>query len=190
MLNQVFEYHGNFAEMQNHTLFYDWEVAPICRSNPAEIRCDITGIVPPPSLPLSLIKIGCNDSAVAIASGTRSINWYNDRDILVFTGDTFPLPPLVENALYYVRNESGIRLRGGATSYGIGQGGFVSNDQYFMSFDVHSRVRIHSVQVYAGSAGKRKFVCRDDWGTIIRSTEVQVPAGLSRVSLDFDLPQG
>ncbi|HYG50970.1 MAG TPA: T9SS type A sorting domain-containing protein, partial [Flavobacteriales bacterium] len=71
----------------------------------------------------------------------------------------------------------------------FGTGGYFSGDQHLI-FDVTAACTLHSVKVYAGSAGNRTVELRDNTGAVIESATINIPAGESRITLDFPLTVG
>jgi hypothetical protein len=57
-------------------------------------------------------------------------------------------------------------------------------------FNALAPVLLKSVQVYAGSAGIRTIEVDDVHGELVTSANVNIPAGKSRVTLNFDLAPG
>jgi hypothetical protein len=70
---------------------------------------------------------------------------------------------------------------------GIGGGGYVSSAQYEI-FDAYTNFTLRSVLVYAQSAGNIVIALQDSTGADLQTTTVTVPAGASRVQLNFNVP--
>ncbi len=65
---------------------------------------------------------------------------------------------------------------------------FDANDLRGLFFDAYAPFILESVKVYAGSSGNRTIQVLDgDGGSVIHSTTVNIPAGESRVTLNFDI---
>jgi len=137
----------------------------------------------------------CGQASLTLeANGTGTINWYNDAagNNLIHTGNTYVTPLLTSTTNYYVRSEATHTPDFGGRPDNSGSGGFFGNiqHQHFLIFDAYTPFKLMSVKVYAGSAGSRTVSIRDAYGDIIQSATAYLPAGESRMTLDFDVPVG
>lgn len=137
----------------------------------------------------------CGAGSITLeAIGQGDIKWYSDMSAtnLVHTGSTFVTPVLSSTTSYYVRGEITHTPQYGGRTDSIGPGGYFGNmqHQHYLIFDAYTPFKLISVKVYAGSTGSRTISLRDSYGDIIQSETVNIPAGESRVTLNFDVPVG
>lgn len=127
------------------------------------------------------------------ATGTN-VAWYDvaDGGTPLATTNAFTTPALFNTTSYWCADRN---LSGGETYYGgpvnqtnVGEN---SNSTYHLVFEAAEDMVIVSVKVYAGSAGARgiEVVDMGDGSTIADGT-FDIPAGESRVDVDFSVPAG
>lgn len=176
---------GNF-----YYFFYDWELTTICRSGKVPVTVTVNP-VSPPTLSQSSLTVPCGGTGSVTATASNTVNWYDANDKLISTGGTFNVPPITTNTTFYARNETGSSpIFGGPASNTFGGGGFFNNDARWLVFNVNQASQLKSVLVYAGAAGPRTIEYRNAGGTVLASTTVNIPAGQSRVTLNFALQPG
>jgi PKD repeat protein len=134
-------------------------------------------------------------SFVLTANGTGTINWYNvaTGGTPIATGGTYTTPVLSTSATYFVENSiiSPIANVGKADS--VGGGGMHTNSSYYLIFNCTAPFTLKTVKVYAGAAGSRTIVVRNSSGQALNpplSATVTLPAGMSTVTLNFNIPVG
>lgn len=130
----------------------------------------------------------------ATLTGDANFVWYDDANGTnqVGSGATFTTPFLNADATYYVRAITQLP----PSDYfaephtdGIG-GGTFSNSANYLIFDALTPFTLKSVKVDANSAGSRKIYLRNYAGTALDSVTVTLPAGESRVNLNWNVPAG
>ncbi len=135
----------------------------------------------------------CGTGSVTLsATGSGTLNWYDAATggNLVNTGTTYTTPSISTTTTYYVESDS--------TMYGTSQyvgpiysgGGATNSNQSWEVFDCFAPVRLVSVSVYASSQGNRLIELKNSSGTTLQSATVNIPAGASRMTLNFDIPVG
>jgi hypothetical protein len=67
---------------------------------------------------------------------------------------------------------------------------YTTNADHGLKFDVLAPCTLKSVKVYAGAAGDRTIEVLDNAGAVVKTIVASVPAGESRVTLNFDLAVG
>ncbi len=127
------------------------------------------------------------------ATGNGTLNWYDAQTggNLVYTGTNFTTPSLSATTTYYVES---MLTQIGASQY-VGPtnttgAGTVNTAQSWLIFDCFAPMRLVSVSVYAGTAGLRLIELKDASGTTLQSANIDIPAGSSRITLNFDIPVG
>jgi Zn-dependent metalloprotease len=125
------------------------------------------------------------------ASGT--LNWYTvaTGGTPVFTGTTYAAT-LSATTTYYVESMiAGPAQKVGPADNSILTGSnYTTNADHGLKFDVLAPCTLKSVKVYAGAAGDRTIDVQDNTGAVVKTIVATVPAGESRVVLNFDLTPG
>jgi Zn-dependent metalloprotease len=136
----------------------------------------------------------CGPGSVKLnATGSNTINWYTDQTggSPVATGPDYA-PNVTASTTYYVESSSGGASQkvGPADNTTLTGGQFTNGDAHGLYFDVLAPCVLKSVKVYAGAAGDRQIDVEDNTGAVVKTKTVTLPAGESRVTLDFDLNAG
>jgi hypothetical protein len=166
---------------------YTCEVASYCGTNMSEPFVVNQVVTTPPVLSGDTV---CVSGAMTLSgTGTGTITWYDSLGILVGTGDTFTTPVLNATTTYYAMNTDSYSdtLNLEPHTNGIGGGGYIASEQYEV-FTAHEPFTLSSVLVYAQNAGNITVQLQDEMGMVMETTTVAVPAGASRVQLDFPVP--
>lgn len=136
----------------------------------------------------------CGPGVVKLsATGSNNINWYTDATggSPVSTGTDYS-PNVSSTTTYYAESSTGgaIQKVGPADNVTLTGGQYTADDVHGLYFDVLAPCVLKSVKVYAGAAGERQIDIKDNTGAVVRTKKVNLTAGESRVTLDFDLPAG
>lgn len=168
--------------------FYDWDVTtPMCASARVPVNVSVS------QAPSVVDANRCGTGTLnlnATGFGTGTLNWYDapSGGNLVGTGTSFTTPSLSSTTSYYVEEVmSNPTINGGAFDNTIGTGGYFNGDQHLV-FNCLAPTTLTSVKVYADVAGNRTIELRDNAGTVLQTTTVNIPAGESRVTLNFNIP--
>ena len=78
---------------------------------------------------------------------------------------------------------------GGAVSNNFGSGGYFNGDQH-MLFDSFKECIIRSALIYSEASNTITFELRDNGGTVLDDTTLNVVQGQQRIDLNFDVPIG
>lgn len=175
------------AGAQYYYFFYNWQIRePLCTSERTEV---VATVIQAPS---GADDDRCGPGVVnlsATGSGNGTLNWYDAANggSLVNTGATYnPNIPATTN--YYVEEViTPAAQYVGPTDNSIGGGGYFNGSQYLI-FDAYDNSTLVSVWVDANSAGNRTIELQDNTGAVLETTTVNIPAGQSRVTLNFPLP--
>lgn len=168
--------------------FYDWDITtPMCSS--ARVPVNVSVSQAPSVTDANRCGTGTvNLGASSFGSGT--LNWYDapTGGTLVGSGSSFTTPSIGNTTNYYVEEVmSNPTITGGAFDNTIGTGGYFTGDQHLV-FNCLAPTTLTSVKVYADAAGNRTIELRDNTGTVLQTTTVNIPAGESRVTLNFNIP--
>lgn len=143
-----------------------------------------------PTAPIVTGDTVCISGAMELtANGAGDIYWYDANYNYLWSGSTFTTPVLNTTTTYYVQNTDVYADTVFAEPHtnGIGGGGFVNSDQYEI-FNSYLPFNLSSVLVYAQSAGGFTVELQDENGVVLETMNATVPAGSSRVNLNFSVP--
>jgi hypothetical protein len=150
----------------------------------------VTGLAQAPA-PTADGAVVCEGGSAVLTTTAANAVWYDATDNQVGTGPQFITPSLYASTTYSVVD---VETSPGQVSYGgksdnSGGGGYHVGGQY-LKFDAHRSFRLNSVKLYAGSAGYRTIELVDAIGVMRATRSANVPAGESRMDLDFDILPG
>jgi hypothetical protein len=147
--------------------------------------------LPQPGPPEVGSMIVCEgEEAMLTASGIDPI-WFDMQGNAIAWGNVFITPPLFTTTAFQVADRMTTQ---GTTLYGArpdnsGGGSYHAGGES-MRFNALASFRLASVKVYAGSAAYRTIELFDVLGVMRATRSVLVPAGESRVQLDWDITPG
>ncbi|MFY7707127.1 MAG: FG-GAP-like repeat-containing protein [Flavobacteriales bacterium] len=148
-------------------------------SNPAPVANDV--------------EVELNQTANLTATGSN-IQWFDSMDATepVASGNSFTTPEITGNTTYYVQSSTqyGGAEAGGKTDFASDEGGNLTNANFFLRFDAYEPFTLNSVMVKAQTAGNRTIVLVDAAGNTVQEATVDIPAGESVVTLNFNVPAG
>ncbi len=143
-----------------------------------------------PNSPVAIGDTVCTEGILNLtASGSGTLNWYDAQNNLVGSGTNFSTPLLNVTTPYFVENMDTYNdtIFAEPHTNGIGGGGYATTAQYNI-FNAHQAFSVKSALVYSQSAGNISISLQNETGTTLQSTTVTVPAGESRVNLNFNVP--
>ncbi len=135
----------------------------------------------------------CGPQEVVLESTSDTSFWYDDSlgTNLIGTGNTYTTELLNSSQSYWVQNEVNVP---GETYFNSPQIedfdiSAINAIEYNgkLVFDVYTPFKLKSFVVHADTAGVREFEIRDINEELIQAKPVHVPAGISRVFVNFDL---
>lgn len=142
------------------------------------------------SAPIATGNSRCGTGIVTLsATGNNVLHWYSAASggTELGTGLTYNTPSIATTTTYYVEN-----VIPAASQYvGPVAAGAANTTASYLTFDVTTSCILVSVAVNnGGTAGNRTVELRNSAGTILNTTTVSVPAGASRITLNWILPVG
>jgi hypothetical protein len=134
-------------------------------------------------------------TAVLSATGNGALSWYDvpSGGTVLGTGGSFTTPFINNTTTFYVEDlvtHPGLQFNLGPADNTVLGGGTSSNSNQALIFDCHNAFILHSVKVYAASAGTRTILLEDANGVTLQSAVVNVVAGANTVVLDFNVSPG
>ncbi len=155
---------------------------------------NVTSVSPPaPPTGTGATVVGPASAQISATGAGDEILWYNapSGGSPIATGETYQTPILNSNTTYYASTID--TLPGSTLNAGkINNTGTLngSNARQWLLFDAYEPFKLRSVKVYATGNGDRHFALVDNVGSLLAEKVVYVPAGTSRIDLDFDVPAG
>jgi Zn-dependent metalloprotease len=153
------------------------------------------GTPAPPILTGDTVCNSGNASLYVSSPGYDIYSWYDaaTNGNFITYGTSYTTPVLSSNTTYYVEGMTYTpSLYGAKTDSSGGGGGYYGNTSniHYLIFNALKPFELISVKVYASGAGNRNIILRDSAQNVIKDTTVSVPAGQSRVTLNFKVPVG
>jgi hypothetical protein len=163
-------------------------------SYPNDTNIVAVNVLPPTIDPQTTSGVSCSSASLALSATASaaddSLFWYDApvNGNMIMTGSNYTTPSLSSSESYYVQSVKGKGSKVGPADNSIG-GGSTSNNGY-LEFDTRLALKLISVKVVANTPGNRTIELRNSSGTVIQSKTINLPAGESRVHLDFNVPKG
>lgn len=137
---------------------------------------------------------GAGSANLSATSGASTINWYNNASggSSIATGNSFATPVVSTTTTWYAEAVSGSAGFSGYSqpnNNAIGAGSYSTGAQYLI-FDALQSFTLVSVKVYAQTAGTRTIELRSSANTLLNTLTTTVPAGESRITLNWSIPTG
>lgn len=151
----------------------------------------VTAITPPAD-PVALGDTVCAPGVATLtATGSGTLTWKDANGYVVGTGNTFSTPALSTTTTYYVSSQQTYfdTTNIGPANNAYGTGSYLSAQQY-LTFSTFSPITLISVKVYSQNGGSQTIELQDSTGSMINTATVTVPAGESRVTLNWNVPVG
>ncbi len=148
-----------------------------------------------PSAPIAIDATRCTPGQLIVgATGSSgTINWYDSQTstTLLDTGNTYTTPYLSNSTVYYAEEVvTGPTVYGGNSENNVNGSFYTAAYQHGIYFDCFNDITLVSVEVNANSAGNRTIELQDTNGTVIDQRTINIPSGISRINLDFDIQAG
>lgn len=127
------------------------------------------------------------------ATGMGTIHWYDNytNGVLLATGNSFNTPHIDSTTTFYAEDRVIHNSEFGAKLTNSGNGGYINfTGIKGLYFDCINDMILISVKVYSNEAKIRNIVLLDDNFTTIYSQDFEIPAGESRVYLNWEISQG
>lgn len=152
---------------------------------------NVTMIATTPQPTSSDVTINSNESAALSATGSGTINWYqNIHDITpIATGYNYNTPNLTSTTSYFVEDVI-LKRNVGSTNHSSNGSYFAggTTDRYLV-FDATESVILKDVTINAGQAGEMEVQLQDASGNTLDSRLILVETpGLQQIELNFMIP--
>ncbi len=134
----------------------------------------------------------CGSGSVTLnASGTGTLVWYDSPTggNELGSGTIFSTPLISSTTTFYVENDiQSAPQNVGNINSSSGGSNYTFNSEHYLIFDCLIPLILNSVEVNANSDGNREIILRESSGTVLYDTTIFIPAGISRIDLNFNLP--
>lgn len=163
----------------------------VCGSD-SEIKTDYIAIGAEAPVVADVYTCAGND-AVFNATAAGDISWYSAASggTPIATGNTYTIPAIATQTTVYAETISvGPEYNVGPTNNTTNGNQFTSAVEHYQVFDVYEACTLVTVSVNAQGAGNRTITLKNSTGTTLQSITVNIPNGVSRVTLNFNLTPG
>ncbi|HLG33759.1 MAG TPA: T9SS type A sorting domain-containing protein [Bacteroidia bacterium] len=137
------------------------------------------------------VCVSGSGTLLATTAGSGTITWKDSLGNVVGAGTSFTTPVLTSTTTYYATTSNNYvdttHVGPMENTFGLGAN---HNTVQYLVFNALSPINLISVKVFANGAGNRTIELQDNTGAVIQTTTVNVPAGESRVNLNWSVPAG
>ncbi|MBK5285166.1 MAG: T9SS type A sorting domain-containing protein, partial [Bacteroidia bacterium] len=149
---------------------------------------------PTPTDPVTTNDLVCEPGGSGTLTATTTgnvITWTDSQNNIVGTGNSFITPVVSSTTTYFATATSSYidTTKVGPMDGSFGVGANLNSANYNI-FTVYSPTKLISVKVIASGAGNRTIELRDSTGALLQTITVNVPAGTSRVTLNWNISPG
>ena len=147
--------------------------------------------LPQPGPPVVEDALVCEGGIAVLTTTASDPVWADAQGNTLGTGSSYETTPLYASTTYQVTSTNtlaGALLHGGKLDNS--GGGNYHAGGIALKFDAQKSFRLKSVRLFAGSAGMRTIEVVDMVGVVRHTRSAFVPAGESRMDLDFDILPG
>lgn len=165
-----------------------------CAANPDSIIKTAHIVINAPPTSTTTGDFRCGTGTVNLTSnGTGTQFWYPTSTTTgtpIYVGTNYT-PSITASTTYYVVNTfTNPAIYGGPLSPTIGTGANYPGTTMYDSLTVMQPCKLKTVMVQASTTASRTIQLRDKMNTVLQSTVVMIPSGISTVTLDFNLTPG
>lgn len=154
----------------------------------------VTTSVSTPPVVDAIEEICAGTSTEITATGDGLLNWYDAPagGTLLASGTSYTTPELFATTSFYVANNHDVLATRFAEPHAHMGLSDYSGDSYneYLLFNVYNDLTIKSVKVYTDESGEREIELRNSAGDVLQSALAYVPAGESRIDLNFTVAPG
>ncbi|NSW44612.1 MAG: PKD domain-containing protein [Bacteroidales bacterium] len=161
-----------------------------CTGNATKTRTNYITITLPSSPVVNNINLCGSGIANYSATASGTVYWYDapQGGNQLATGNTYSTNISQTTTVYAENHTPAPSVYGGDNRYNSSGGFLSSSTAHYLIFDCYEPATLVSVQVNAQSQGSRTIQLQNASGSVLQSVTVSLPAGLSTVTLNFNLP--
>lgn len=159
--------------------------------NKKTLKVNVTKIDAPRDMVIGVCK--GEPAKVELESTDGDYIWYDSatNGKILGTGNSYDAGSLNANKTFYVSKTSDKVTRGNIGIKTINQSqGDINNAGLALIFNAKKNFILNSIKVYAESAGKRTLEIKNSKGGVLKTLEVNMPSGESRVELNLNIEKG
>lgn len=139
-------------------------------------------------------RCGSGSGTLSASAPGATVNWYANSSggSSLFSGNVYTTPVVGSTTSYYAEATTSVAGFAGYSAPNantIGTGGYFTSAQYQI-FDAIQNFTLVSVKVYAQSATSTTVELRNSAGTLLNSQVASIPAGESRITLNWPVSAG
>lgn len=136
--------------------------------------------------------VTCEGASATLNASGDDVTWYDADGFVLGSGNTYNTLPLYEDTYLYAANTAYYPVDGYAEPHEHTGGSDYNGDTYngYLIFDASQEFTLKSVKVYTDTPGERTLELRSAAGAILETATVDVPAGESRVDLNWVIETG
>lgn len=146
-----------------------------------------------PAAPAASNVSRCGPGTLTLTtSSTNPVAWFDSLGNKVGSTANYTTPVLTRTTTYFVQDTVPGSTYNVGKANNSGSGGYLTQtgSNWATIFNVNKPCVLQSVYVYAGAAGNRTIEVRNSGGTLLNTLTTNLPAGGSRVTLNFSLAAG
>jgi len=161
-----------------------------CTGNATKTRSNYITITLPSVPVANNINICGSGLANFFATASGTVYWYDapQGGNQLGTGNTYTTNVSQTTTVYAENHTPAPSIFGGDNRYNSSGGFLSSSTAHYLIFDCYEPATLVSVKVNAQSQGSRTIQLQNANGTVLQSVTVSLPAGVSTVTLNFNLP--
>ncbi len=144
-----------------------------------------------PAGPTVANQASCGPSAFTLSvTTTDTLSWSDSTGAILSNANPFTTPVLTQTRTYWVSSSVTAPSYHVGPTYPAGATNYTQTTERGEVFNVLKPGVLQSVYVNASGAGNRTIRLLNSGGTVLYSTTINIPAGTSRVTLNFPLTVG
>jgi len=137
----------------------------------------------------------CKGDSVLLFANAMSgvINWYDSivEGNFLKTGNSYQTHPLDTTTNFYIETVANDYAYLSPVDSNMTSGGFYGGStNHFLRFDCFRNIILKSVKVFANNTALRRIQLLNSSGTVLKDTNINIAAGVQRLTLNYHIPQG
>ncbi len=162
-----------------------------CTGNNIKVKNQYITVNLPPAPTVNDIHT-CDENITITANSSGTTNWYDSQqsNTPIATGNTLQTTITTSTTFYVENHVQQASIYGGDTRNNINGGFLNSTNKHYLIFNCNIPCKLVSVEVNAGSSANRTIELQNSQGQVLQSVTLFIPSGISRISLNFDIPVG
>lgn len=163
-----------------------------CTGNDTKTRTSYITINLPPNPTANDVHTCTTGNITLTANVSGTAYWYDSSQSTtpLSTGNTYQTN-INQTTTFFVENHvEASSIYGGDLRSNTGGGFLSSTSKHYLIFNSSQPCKIVSVEVNAQTSGNRTIELQNSSGQVIQTTTIYIPAGINRITLNFNVPVG